>query len=497
MNLAEYSESKEEGMARVTLHTGTGIFAVLAKICRNPQEALKQFVENAADAVEQADTGEGRISIQLKYETSGDEPVQHFLKSIVVEDNGVGMSREKMYQILSSIGDSEKMNLALRGEQGIGILAFALIAEEIHLASAEGEGEVSSCLVLKRSWLKSGRAEIISRCPSHEHKGRGTSVFLEGILPEIAAQLSKTRIKEYLGQQFASDLRANLYEMTISDDHESEAIRPQHFRGVKVMSTSLPLSRGSSVYIELYVLPWDVNDAVVGLYGRGGTRICSLADLPQFKDVPWADRRLEGYIRCDRLKRTADKTAIVQDRVFNAFAAELHKLEPKIQELLLKVSAESQEERFTIALNRASRLIDRFLRYREQGKLTDLSLPSAVGARKSNVEEGIRAEPKASTAKPGAHHKVVAPTRAPHIRLYSPSAERTNYRSWYDSAQGVICINREHIEFLLSQRENKRCVRYLFTIWAKENLLQEYGANAERIADEMVGVLAEAEPLIW
>jgi hypothetical protein len=61
----------------------------------------------------------------------------------------------------------------------------------------------------------------------------------------------------------------------------------------------------------------------------------------------------------------------------------------------------------------------------------------------------------------------------------------------------VICINRGHVEFLLSQRENKRCVRYLFTIWAKENLLQEYGANAERIADEMVGVLAEAEPLIW
>jgi hypothetical protein len=40
-------------------------------------------------------------------------------------------------------------------------------------------------------------------------------------------------------------------------------------------------------------------------------------------------------------------------------------------------------------------------------------------------------------------------------------------------------------------------MRYLFTIWAKESLLQEYGQQAEKVADEMVGVLAEAEPLLW
>jgi len=484
-------------MAKARLHTGTGVFAVLANVCRSPQEALKQFVENAADAVEQASPRGGRISIQLEYEPPGNGHGQDTLKSIVVEDNGVGMSREKMYQVLGRIGDSEKINLALRGEQGIGILAFALIAETIHLASGVEEGKPSSCLVLRRNWLKSGRAEIIARCPSHLHKRRGTTVFLEGILPEIAPQLGKARIREYLGQQFASDLRANLYEMTISDDHVSETIHPQHFRGVKVMSSSLPLGRRRSVFIELYVLPWEMSDAVVGLYGRGGTRICSLTDLPHFKELPWADRRLEGYIRCDRLKRTADKTAIVQNEVFNAFAAELGKLEPTVRELLLKVSAESLEQRFGIALSRASRLIDRFLRYREQGKLTDLSLASAVGARKRNGDREARSEPKTGAVKPGVPRRTPVPTRAPNIRLDTPSADKASYRSWYDPGQSEICINREHVEFLLSQRENKRCVRYLFTIWAKENLLQEYGENAERIADEMVGVLAEAEPLIW
>jgi hypothetical protein len=39
-------------------------------------------------------------------------------------------------------------------------------------------------------------------------------------------------------------------------------------------------------------------------------------------------------------------------------------------------------------------------------------------------------------------------------------------------------------------------MRYLFSIWVKESLLQEYGLYAEKVADEMVGILAEAEPLL-
>ena len=493
----EYCRLEKDEMASIELHTGTGVFAVLANVCRSPQEALKQFVENGADAIEQSGSHESRIAIQLQYEQPEDRQVQNRLKRIIVEDNGVGMSQEKMHQVLNHIGDSEKINLALRGEQGIGILSFGLIAEEIHFASSTEDGKVSSCLVLKRDWLKDGHAEIINHCSSHEHKQRGTHVFLEDIVAEVAPQLSKTKIKEYLGQQFASDLRANLYEMTISDDHESEAIHPRHFRGVKVMSTNVSLGHNSSVYIELYVLPWEVNDAVVGLYGRGGTRICSMVDVPDFDESIWTDQHLEGFIRCDSLKRTADKTAIVQDQVFHTLTVELHKLEPKIQELVLKVNAESQEHRFSVALNRASRLIDKFLRYREQGKLTDLTLASTIVTRTRSTDQVRRTERKNDSTKSTAYQKLPVATRAPHIKLLSPSAAKANYHSWYDAEQEAICVNREHIEFLLSQRETKRFVRYLFTIWAKENLLQEFGTNAERIAEEMVSVLAEAEPLIW
>ena len=409
---------------------------------------------------------------------------------------------EKMKQVLNRIGDSEKINLALRGEQGIGLLAFALIAEELHLASTATEGSPSSCLVLKRPWLKKGYAEVIEHCKAHEHTHRGTVAYLEGILPAVALQLSKARIKDYLGQQFASDLRTNLYTMSISDDHEFEHIYSQRFRGVKIISTNLSLGRVGSAFVELYVLPWEMPDATIGLYGRGGTRICLLTDLADFKAVPWLDRRLEGYIRCDRLKRTADKTAVVQDVVYSAFVTELRKLEPRIQQLIQEVSAESQERRFNIILGRLGRLIDKFLRYRERGILEQLPLV-AVGTASRAASVPVVAQ-KHWVEQPGnggngeqSSRTVARPTRAPHIKLQSPPQDKSDFRSWYNTVTGVICINREHAEFLLSQREERRCVRYLFTVWAKESLLQEYGAQAEKVADEMVGVLAEAEPLLW
>ena len=302
-------------MTTVQLHTGPGVFEVLANVCRNPQEALRQFIENAADAIEQASPDDGRILIELQprqYRMPGTGWGDGALHSITVTDNGVGLTAEKMAQVLHRIGDSEKLSLVLRGEQGIGLLAFAQIAEEIHLASSAEDGRSSHCLVMKRAWLRDGRAEIVEHCSRHEHRHRGTVVHLENVLTEVSAALARDRTKEYLGQQFANDLRANLYDLLLSNGSGVEEIHSHRFRGVKVMSTSLPMDGAGAAFAELYVLPWELPDTSINLYGRGGTRICSLTDVADLKRPPWHDQRLEGYIRCDRLKRTAGTSGLIQ-----------------------------------------------------------------------------------------------------------------------------------------------------------------------------------------
>ena len=488
-------------MARLMLQTGPGVFEVLANVCRSYLEAIKQFVENAADAIQQAATEEGRILIRLHAQDEDD--AQRRLKSIVVGDNGVGINREKMKHIVQHIGDSEKVQMALRGEKGIGLLAFSLVAQELHIASTDVDGVPSSCLVFKRSRLRNGQAEIVERCARHHHAERGTQAYLEGILPEISERVTKEVLKDYLGREFASDLRQGLYAMSICDHHVSEPVPPQRYRGIKALSTSLPLGRVGSASVELHVLPWEMADATVSLYGRGGTRICLLTDLDDFKRLPWTDRRVEGYVRCDHLKRTADKTAVVQDQVYHAFVSGLRRIEPDIVDMIDRISAQSRERRFEVVLGKAGKLIDKFLRYRDRGLLADLGYHSPVfaAAKKAPFRAINRGNGNSGHPEPPVERHIVqrqpVVTRAPHIEIGSPPSDNFQSRSWYESARGCICVNREHPEFLLAQREDSRCVRYLFTIWVKESLLQEYGADAERLADEMVGVLAEAEPLLW
>jgi len=151
-------------------------------------------------------------------------------------------------------------------------------------------------------------------------------------------------------------------------------------------------------------------------------------------------------------------------------------------------------------LGKLGRLIDKYLRYRDRELLEDMPLSSSS----SNIDREYHASqeikkpliPREASQATG-ERRGHMPAIATYIRLESPPEDKASYRSWYTPGQDAICINREHAEFLLSQREDRRCLRYLFSIWAKERVLQEYGAYAEKVADEMVGVLAEAEPLLW
>lgn len=484
-------------MTRLMLQTGPGVFEVLANVCRGYHEAIKQFVENSADAIQQACIDEGRLSIQLHGEDGGNGQGVGRLTSIVVTDNGVGMSKEKMKQVLQHIGDSEKVEMALRGEKGIGLLAFSLVAQELHIASTADDGVPSSCLVLKRPWLRVGQAEVVEKCSRHTHFGRGTVAYLEDILPQISEKLAKDNLKEYLGREFASDLRHGIYAMSISDNHSFEPVPPQRYRGVKAMSSTLSLGRHGTASVELHVLPWEMADATVSLYGRGGTRICLLTDLDDFKSLPWLDTRVEGYVRCDSLKRTADKTAVVQDQIYHVFVSSLRRIEPEIMALIDRISADSQERRFGVVLGKAGRLIDKFLRYRDRGLLTDLTYRSPILTSAKRAASAGRRDGNGHSPGPDSPTRQPVVTRAPHIEIHAPPRGDFQARSWYDPEAGCIFVNREHTEFLLAQREDARCVRYLFSIWVKESLLQEYGADAEKLADEMIGVLAEAEPLLW
>ena len=479
-------------MAEIKLQTGTRVFEVLAYLCHSPMEALKQFVENGADAIEQAGKTDGCIRVRLDH--SSDE--QNRAPQIIVEDNGIGIGSKKMGRILQNIGNSEKLQHVLRGEKGVGILAFALIADELHLSSLNG-GHTPSCLILKREWLREGRAQIVEQCPQHHLSKPGTRAHLIGILPEIAPQLTKARLKQYLSREFANDLRRNVYSMQISDGHGYEIVEPRIFSGVPTLSSTISLGSLGHASIQLYTLPFEAEGANIDLCGRAGIRLGALTDLEEFKKEPWQGQRLEGLVRCDKLRGTADKAAVVQDEVYKSLAGALHSLEPQIAEKIGQVTQEYRQNRMAEIMSRVDRFIGYFLRYKETGELPKRKIVFTEQTGPDLVQRLDLPSVRPSS-------KVPVSSRAPRTHqlsflqadLCAPPEGRSQLRTWSDNGGNAVKINVLHTDFLSSERDDRRCAWYLFSVWAKQQLLKEYGTDAEALADEMVGLFSRAGPLL-
>ncbi len=477
-------------MAEIRLQTGSRVFEVLAYLCHSPLEAFKQFVENAADAIEQSGRSDGCIRVRL----DNSKQASH-LPQIIIEDNGIGMGAQKMEHVLQNIGNSEKLQHVLRGEKGVGILAFALIADELHLSSLNG-GNEPSCLVLRREWLKEGKGEIIVKCPQHRMSRPGTKAHLIGVLPEIAPQLTKGRLKRYLSREFANDLRRTLYTIQISDGHGYEAVEPRIFSGVPTLTTNINTGNTGNIFVQLYTLPFEAEGATIDLCGRAGIRLCSLTDIEEFKKEPWMGLRLEGLVRCDRLRGTADKAAVVQDEVYKALAEALHRLEPQIAEKIGQVTQEYRQNRLTEIINRVDRFIGYFLRYKDEGEISQ-----KIAVAGDNKAPGLVQKLDLPPVRPS--RRVAVTTRAPrsqpvflHADLCVPPDSLSRYRTWRDNGNGSVKINMLHSDFLSSEKDDKRCAWYLFSVWAKQLLLDEYGTDPETLADEMVGLFSRAGPLL-
>lgn len=467
----------------VSLGTGLGVYDVLAHICRSPLEALRQFIENGADAIEIAAEPQGRILVHLA-QADGAEP------ELWVEDNGFGMTPEKMAQVLQNIGHSEKVSMALRGEKGVGILAFALLARELHLCSSPQAGSASACLVLHREGLDLGCGEVLTSCPIHTQARRGTTAYLIGILPEATAILTGKRLKEFMGREFAPDLREKKYSLALEVDGHWEPVEPQRLHGVGVLAESLPLRSGGVAVMEIRLLPTETSQTGITVYGRGGVRICALSSLEPLEGSPWLDRRLEGYIRCDRIKRTADKTAIVQDKTYTELVDALQSAATRLRKAIAQVAQEHMERRLDRVTRRVDQLVERFLKHVEEGAPLRTFVPASTYGDGRRVHQARAAALRHST---GPRRKF----EPAHFRI-APAVGATQ-PDWQSSSNGdveVVDVNQGHPDFMEAGQDDARCSRYLFSLWAKEHLLSEYGSDSRKVAEVLVSWLNKVDPLL-
>lgn len=505
----------EDNMVQaVKVQAGDRFLEVIATISGDVHGQFHQFTENAVDAVEDADRLDGVIQIELQRPSGrgtgrrGRPPVE----CIVIRDNGIGMSVADMRRVVSSVGDSDKIDKMLRGEKGVGIWAFANLAQEVHLSSRKTAPEGSACLVLKREWLRTRDAQIYAPphlCPQgHEKYGVGTDVYLIGLMPEAADKLRKEEIKKRIGRTFGPDLRANKFGISIRDGGGYESIDPIRFRGIENIKQAFVLKTGGRVLIELYGLSKPTEGTQVTLLGRAGSRICAIDDLEDFRKPPWSDRRLEGGIRYDGLLRTAAKIGVVEDERYRQLREALQAIEPKIASALDSISSEQAEKDLKEVLNKVRQLI------LELASRLDIMLPTEATVESGETGEligtpdpvervpggsrsgGSGGRPTVSVVTPGRDGHRATRIETPQLIPAAPPQGKEALHSWYDEIERTIYVNEQHRDYLEAREDTLRLGRYCTHIWIKEVVLHHYGkGDAEQVSDEMVGILAQAEGL--
>ncbi|HUB26110.1 MAG TPA: HSP90 family protein, partial [Tepidisphaeraceae bacterium] len=111
-----------------------GIIALLSdNLYSGPRVFVRELLQNAVDAIHArglADAGftDGQIDIEVN---DGEIP------TVMVQDNGIGLSEEEVHQFLATIGESSKRNELGKaradfiGQFGIGLLSCFMVADEI------------------------------------------------------------------------------------------------------------------------------------------------------------------------------------------------------------------------------------------------------------------------------------------------------------------------------------------------------------------------------
>jgi hypothetical protein len=258
----------------------------------------------------------------------------------------------------------------------------------------------------------------------------------------------------------------------------------------------MSLGTWGNAHVQLYTLPFEAEGATIDLCGRAGIRLCSLTDIEEFKKEPWLGQRLEGGVRCDRFRGTADKAAVVQDEVYQALAEALHSLEPKLIEKIGQVTQEYRQNRLAEIMNRVDRFIGYFLRYKETGEMPKHKVVPKEETAPEFIQRLDLPPVRAISRVSSGSHSQQRQLSFLQADLCLPPDNRPQLRTWSDNGGNAVKINVLHTDFLSSEKDDKRCAWYLFSVWAKQQLLKEYGTDAEALADEMVGLFSKAGPLL-
>jgi|ETNmetMinimDraft_2_1059921.scaffolds.fasta_scaffold13666_2 hypothetical protein len=289
-----------------------------------PIDALKEYVTNAVDALSGVENG--LVSVLLKPD----------INSIVVQDNGMGMSTEELERLPISIGESAKYDkVDQRGEKGVGLLAFGSLGMRMHIISRQSRGDQYGYLRYEISKNKENITYELSSVNDRDmHNFGGSFNYGTQILINVDEKKFRNKFKSTLVKGELQEIYHPLlcedeigFELEVGDK-KRERILAKRPRGASIIDEDVSFQTRKAKDLVDHVFHVNLNfdkdtdSGRIGVYSKGVMVYKSILDLDE--DLIqgcelWKCRQLKGYIDDPNLTLTIGRDKIDSQRNSNAY----------------------------------------------------------------------------------------------------------------------------------------------------------------------------------
>ncbi len=494
---------------KIRLRIGSVKKAVLVagQTYQDPKDALNEFVSNAADEYTETERNGARIRIIMR--RRGKYP------TIVVDDDGRGMSPERLEEVAKNLFNSNKVgDERTLGEKAIGMLAFQQLGAKLDIVSrAEGSTETHV--------LKLTRGEVNATIDRERRRARdrpGTSIYIGHLDKEVLRMITQRKIVTYLRERRASALASGLYEIEVIEGSKRELVTPDEPEGVKV-----PLRPHQTLWglleFSLYVAPPGVSRSVA-VVGRAGTTIIDdLTAMEEFDHQPWTGDQVLGRVQFPALKQSAGRRAILRDdEAWPIFVEIVRSIEPLVAAMAEKVRVELDRDVADRMGDQIRKIFSRVLKELddldnpmrtlmgdqpgEGGLLSGLNAAGGSGSGDDNDAGGgsdddpseespsiddLAPEPGPDQPPPLSEGAKPSGRRAKRLPTVAVDPSPGRDRSRFDAEASVVLYNQDHPDFLMLKDDEPAMLDYLATLVAKEYVVYNNPmAAADELAEEMV-----------
>lgn len=346
------------------------IVSNIARTYQSTSRIFMEYVDNSLDSAEKIFEDNGRkypdkISINVRIDSKN--------KTVIFEDNCLGMDLGNLIRIIENIGDSnKKSDFITNGQFGFGIHAYAACAEQLEVTSLRENAENAWRINIDReAYTEDGEIPdeiIISRSNFPFISGTVVKIsdfdnnWWKEVNPEIIAGEVERHFEQLLARE---NLEIKIYwddeEMICKtfdyDEHLGNKIEKElkeleikkHSRSTVNGDITSKLPINMPVKISLKITEYVIPDKRP-IFTNKGRRIEEVQNIKSFRNKSkyktsiWGHNNLTGYIEvAGLLEPTLPRDDFQKSRNRDMVYEEILKIEDEINETLKQINKQTED----------------------------------------------------------------------------------------------------------------------------------------------------------